>query len=618
MKNYRILAMALGLVCLLSMTAAADVPSVISYQGRLTDAAGAPLDDVTDIMFFIYDDTLGTTMLWNESHAGVVVSNGLFTVLLGSFTPLNASFFNGDILGLKIRIGSSMLDGFIPLVTTAYAFRAVHADTATYALSAPGGGSLWTLGGVDPGSSDIYYNDGNVGIGTATPSHRLDVNGNINTDSAYLFEGDEILHGRGNGNVGVGLDAGVNNTGTYGTFIGDYAAPNNEGNNNVIIGRSAGYYHTSGENNTFVGHLAGYENVTGDRNTFLGMGAGRGAKGSDNVCLGRGAGYALEGSNKLVIDNSSVGTPLIYGDFATNSLGIGVGEPESNLEVDGRVTSSGSLGGFKFYDQGGSMSNAWTWLASSNIARLRFNGSEWYDALGITTTGNMGLGTLTPGDHRLLVDHSGFRVHGSTAFFRSAHPNGIALMAETNSDDATAVLLQKGSGDALRCFYIDDAEVWNYLFRVTNTGRAICNELELLGGADLAEPFAMSGGTVPVGALVVIDDENPGKLKLSDRAYDTRVAGIVSGAGGVKPGLTLSQKDVFEDGQNVAINGRVYCLADALYGVIKPGDLLTTSNTPGHAMGATDRDRANGSVIGKAMSPLADGQGLVLVLVSLQ
>ena len=52
---------------------------------------------------------------------------------------------------------------------------------------------------------------------------------------------------------------------------------------------------------------------------------------------------------------------------------------------------------------------------------------------------------------------------------------------------------------------------------------------------------------------------------------------------------------------------------------IEAGDLLTTSDTPGHAMKAADAGRRAGAVIGKAMSPLAQGQrGLVLVLVNLQ
>ena len=58
--------------------------------------------------------------------------------------------------------------------------------------------------------------------------------------------------------------------------------------------------------------------------------------------------------------------------------------------------------------------------------------------------------------------------------------------------------------------------------------------------------------------------------------------------------------------------------ADASKGPIQPGDLLTTSNTPGHAMKVTDYTRAQGATIGKAMGSLDEGQGLVLVLVALQ
>ena len=71
-------------------------------------------------------------------------------------------------------------------------------------------------------------------------------------------------------------------------------------------------------------------------------------------------------------------------------------------------------------------------------------------------------------------------------------------------------------------------------------------------------------------------------------------------------------------GENVALSGRVYALADASGGAIEPGDLLTTSETPGHCMKATDHAKAQGAIIGKAMSSLNDGKGMVLVLVSLQ
>ena len=103
-----------------------------------------------------------------------------------------------------------------------------------------------------------------------------------------------------------------------------------------------------------------------------------------------------------------------------------------------------------------------------------------------------------------------------------------------------------------------------------------------------------------------------------DAEYDTCVAGIVSGANGVDTGIILIPPNVNEGGQNVAISGRVYAQADATGGPIKAGDLLTTSKNPGHAMKVTDHTRAQGAVLGKAMSALDEGTGMVLVLVTLQ
>ena len=96
------------------------------------------------------------------------------------------------------------------------------------------------------------------------------------------------------------------------------------------------------------------------------------------------------------------------------------------------------------------------------------------------------------------------------------------------------------------------------------------------------------------GDVVVIDEANPGQLKLTDQPYDTRVAGVVSGANGVHPGIQMHQQGFLEGGKNVALTGRVYVQADASNGAIKPGDLLTTSSTPGHAMKVSDHAKAAG------------------------
>jgi hypothetical protein len=151
-------------------------------------------------------------------------------------------------------------------------------------------------------------------------------------------------------------------------------------------------------------------------------------------------------------------------------------------------------------------------------------------------------------------------------------------------------------------------------------GTAKCSVLKLTGGSDIAEPFDVSGEQrVKPGMVLVIDAENPGKLKVSDRAYDRCVAGIISGAGSIEPGMLMGQTGSVADGEYpVALTGRVYCRADAANGAIRPGDLLTTSDTFGHAMKVTDHAKAQGAAIGKALTSLQQGQGLVLVLVALQ
>ena len=116
-----------------------------------------------------------------------------------------------------------------------------------------------------------------------------------------------------------------------------------------------------------------------------------------------------------------------------------------------------------------------------------------------------------------------------------------------------------------------------------------------------------------------IDPVHPGKLVTSARAYDRTVAGVVSGAGGINTGVFMGQPGSVANGQHpVALTGRVYVQADSSNGPIQPGDLLTTSDTAGHAMKVTDYTKAQGAIIGKAMTSLEAGKDLVLVLVSLQ
>jgi hypothetical protein len=115
-----------------------------------------------------------------------------------------------------------------------------------------------------------------------------------------------------------------------------------------------------------------------------------------------------------------------------------------------------------------------------------------------------------------------------------------------------------------------------------------------------------------------IDPLDTGKLRVSRSAYNRRVAGVVSGANDFAAGAILGNLPGHENAPPIALSGRVYVLCDATDGPIQPGDLLTTSDTPGHAMKAANHERAQGAIIGKAMTALESGRGTVLVLVSLQ
>src|SRR5690606_5947620 len=66
--------------------------------------------------------------------------------------------------------------------------------------------------------------------------------------------------------------------------------------------------------------------------------AGSYSTGSGNVFLGREAGTGVTASNKLYIENSSAAVPLIYGDFDTERVGIGMNTPDDALSV--RATPS--------------------------------------------------------------------------------------------------------------------------------------------------------------------------------------------------------------------------------------------------------------------------------------
>jgi len=155
----------------------------------------------------------------------------------------------------------------------------------------------------------------------------------------------------------------------------------------------------------------------------------------------------------------------------------------------------------------------------------------------------------------------------------------------------------------------------------SNDSRIITDEIQIDGGSDLAELFDITNNEslVQPGLIVSLDPNQPGKLMLSDKAYDRKVAGVLSGANGVKPGILMGQSETIATGDDlVTLSGRTYVMANTSRGEIKVGDLITTSDIEGEAMKAKNKRKAQGAIIGKAMTGLKNGKGYVLVLVNLQ
>jgi len=237
----------------------------------------------------------------------------------------------------------------------------------------------------------------------------------------------------------------------------------------------------------------------------------------------------------------------------------------------------------------------------------------------VTTSGNSAIEAYNLGSgYGILAESYGPGANGTAVYAEAKHDDGIALWGESDSTDSTLVLRNDGEGDLIRGFSNSD---WDFRFRVENDGRTSVPVLAITGGSDLSEQFDVEAadGEVEPGMVVCIDPNNPGKLLVCTQAYDRTVAGVISGAGGIEPGMVMGQQGSPADGNYpVALIGRVYVWADASFGPIQPGDLLTTSDTTGHLMVVKDYDLAQGAIIGKAMSSLDKGAGLVLILINLQ
>jgi hypothetical protein len=342
--------------------------------------------------------------------------------------------------------------------------------------------------------------------------------------------------------------------------------------------------------------------------------------------------------------------------YNTNSgnVGIGTSNPVYRLDIVGDVRWSGSL-------QGGSVpwariTGAPDFLTSVSVSPrltgsgtpgspldlasqgasvgqvLKWNGSAWVPQ-------NDERGGLTlPFSGSAFVSGSGASVFSitntatsginTTAYFVTNSTDGTAMLAvaTATSGNNTGVYGASLSPTGFAGYFVGRGYFSGNVgigtspatdARLVVNGTARVSVLEITG-ADIAEKFPTTE-TLEPGTVVEIDPDNPGHLRKARGAYNKRVAGVVAGANGLSKGIILGNLEGSENHTPIAISGRVWVYADATHEAIEPGDFLTTSETPGYAMKATDLPRAQGSILGKAMTRLEKGKtGMVLVLVNLQ
>ncbi|MEU7606179.1 hypothetical protein AB0B78_37430 [Streptomyces sp. NPDC040724] len=283
---------------------------------------------------------------------------------------------------------------------------------------------------------------------------------------------------------------------------------------------------------------------------------------------------------------------------------------------------------------------------------VRGDGGTWHGVAGISAseTGGAGVfGTSTAGGPGVIGESTAWMgVYGKTdsttggagvmgegvgggpgVIGKSAHWHGV--YGETSAAASTGAAAVWGANKADGSGVVGQSVNGAGIFATSENGAAavfhgkveiqgdleVSGDIRLLGG-DLAELFeartteAVSGP----GTLMSLDED--GRVTPSDRAYDKKVIGIVAGAGSYRPGLILDSGRAGNDARPIAMVGKAYCQVDASFGAIEVGDLLTSSPTPGHAMKAADASRTLGAVVGKALAPMADGIGLLPVVVALQ
>jgi len=643
-----------------------------TYQGSLKDGV-LPANGSYDFKFRLFDVVSGGAEIASTDAQGIAVSNGIFTVRL----DFGSSAFREAPRFLEILVKPAGGPTFVtltprqPVTSAPHAIKSLSADSAqtanfantatdaTNAARADGlsaacigcvsdanignsiSGSkvsgLIPVASVPPGSPNYIHNSGVVQGG----DFNIDGDGTaflFNARAEFQINGQHVFSVRGSASTLAGIRAGAFSTGDSNTIMGRNAGggPANSGNANSFFGLSAGQSNTSGGSNSFFGAQAGLTNMVGQNNSFFGRSAGLANTATNNSFFGAEAGAAnVTGTSNAFFGyragfaNTAIGNSF-FGTLAGSSNTSGVLNAFFGNNA-GAANTTGDSNTFVGYFAGANNT------ASSNS----FFGTRAGD---VNTSGASnsffganagGANTIGSGNTFVGIDAGEANTTGGSNIFvgfnaGNLNTTGVAnILIGTNAGNTNATggfntVIGFGADVASNDLQFATAIGANAVVSENNTiviGRATdktsVSVLQITGGSDLAENFEIDGKAEP-GMVVAIDPNNAGQMVVSRRAYNRRVAGIISGANKLSTGMLLPNLDRSKPSSPIALAGRVWVFADASTGAIKPGDLLTTSPTAGHAMKVKNYRRGQGAIIGKAMSSLKSGRGMVLVLISMQ
>jgi len=612
--------------------------TAFTYQGQLQNN-GALANGTYNLEFSLFNvATGGSAVAGPVTTNGVIVTNGLFTVTI----DFGGAAWNGDTNWLLISVETNGGGSFTTLsprqevTPTPYAIFAEGANAAGLSGTVPAGDL--NLTGVS-GSGLVGLNASDLTSGTVTAA-RLpsDV---AYTDVNQTFTADNTFSGPGQSLI---IDGGPISTSLF-TGLGLQYYASGEGAIMSSFNDGFGYltfYTKQGSGFPIVQQMQ-IDKWGGVHIDQQGVNTGEIDSSSTNgvgLTFGIASGEGIASQRQLGTTAKNQYGLDFYTDFAkrmsitqSGFVGIGTQTPVNSSDTqlglyspttngyDGMWIETG-VGGIPFYgySEGGSFT-AWTEVNGQNgNAWELYNDGFW---LTVTPSGDVGINTTTPSENLEINGTS--RIDNYDIYMRGAgdynHGLGYREYVNGSSIYIDGPFLYGYNAGCLGTSDPDTAALtWSYTGDVWISNNCSVASLTIRGGADLAEPFPISQAQLemPPGSVVVIDDQHPGHLKLSDESYDTRVVGVISGANGIHPGIQMQQQGLMEGDKNVALTGRVYVRANATYGAIRPGDFLTTSPTPGCAMKVTDHLKSEGAVLGKAMTGLSEGQGMVLVVVTLQ